>query len=61
MQHCTVHESLRQPPHIVISLAPKTDLVMAMAPANADAAAILECARGEDRMLGPESGSNGDD
>jgi hypothetical protein len=44
MQHCTVHESLRQPPCIVIRLAPETDLVMAMAPANSDAAAIMEYA-----------------
>ena len=44
MQHCTVHESLTQPPHIVISIAPETNLVMAMAPTNADAAAILEYA-----------------
>lgn len=42
IQHCTVHESLRQPPHIVTNLAPETALVTAMAPANADAADILE-------------------
>jgi hypothetical protein len=45
MQHCTVHESLAQPPHVVIRVAPATDLVPAMAPTNADAAAILEHAR----------------
>ncbi len=60
MQHCTVHESLRQPPHIVISLAPETDLVMAMAPVNADAAAILNT-RGEQGMPGAESRGDGDD
>jgi putative redox protein len=45
MQHCTVHESLTQPPHVVISVAPETNLVLAMAPTNADAAPILEHAR----------------
>lgn len=45
MQHCTVHESLTQPPQIIISIEPETHLDRALAPANADAAVILEHVR----------------
>ena len=39
---CTVHQSLRRPFEVVISLLPESARVPAMRPLNADAAAILE-------------------
>jgi putative redox protein len=45
VDQCTVHESLRQPAKVVVTLVASSPAVPAMAPVNADAAAILEHAK----------------
>jgi putative redox protein len=45
VDQCTVHQSLRQPATVVVTLVAGSPAVPAMAPLNADAAAILEHAR----------------
>lgn len=60
MEHCTVHESLRQPPRIITRLMPDANSMTAMAPANADAAAIMFEAGRTDGPVRVGTGRKGD-